>query len=115
MNIRIFQSETEDLDEILALQEIAYRSEAEIHNDFTIPPLHQTIDGIKTEYRNQLFLKVVEQNKIIASIRAFEENGTCFVGRLIVDPAFQNAGIGTRLVTEVERKFKVTTHPLPNH
>jgi hypothetical protein len=33
----------EDAEEILALQKLAYVSEAEIIDDFTIPPLHQTL------------------------------------------------------------------------
>ena len=33
----------EDAAEILALQKLAYRSEAEIYNDFSIQPLLQTL------------------------------------------------------------------------
>ncbi len=32
-----------DAEEILSLQKLAYRSEAEIYNDFNIPPLVQTL------------------------------------------------------------------------
>jgi GNAT superfamily N-acetyltransferase len=30
---------------------------------------------------------------------------TCFIGRLIVHPDFQNQGIGTRLLNEIEQTF----------
>src|SRR4030042_1853396 len=43
---------------------------------------------------------------IVGSVRAETKKGTCFIGRLIVSPDFQNQGIGTRLLTEVEKKFK---------
>ena len=43
---------------------------------------------------------------IVGSVRAEAKKGTCFIGRLIVSPDFQNRGIGTRLLTEVEKKFK---------
>jgi hypothetical protein len=36
MNIRPLESKFEDLEMILSLQKAAYRSEAEIHNDFSI-------------------------------------------------------------------------------
>ena len=39
----IEQATIEDAQEILALQKLAYTSEAEIYNDFTILPLHQTL------------------------------------------------------------------------
>jgi hypothetical protein len=46
----------EDAEEILELQKLAYASEAESINDFTIPPLHQTIDEIRSEFNQQVFL-----------------------------------------------------------
>jgi len=49
-----------DLDEILALQKLAYKNEAEIYNDFTIPPLIQTLEDLKEEAKESIVLKVVE-------------------------------------------------------
>ena len=94
-----------DAEEILSLQKLAYRSEAEIYNDFNIPPLLQTLGEIKKDFENQFFLKAIVEGKIIGSVRAFEKKGTCFVGRLIVHPDFQNRGIGTKLINEIEKIF----------
>ncbi|HEY9707962.1 MAG TPA: GNAT family N-acetyltransferase, partial [Oculatellaceae cyanobacterium] len=30
---------------------------------------------------------------------------TCFIGRLMVHPDFQNQGIGTKLINEIEKRF----------
>ncbi|TFG27907.1 MAG: GNAT family N-acetyltransferase [Promethearchaeota archaeon] len=95
----------EDLKEILSLQKLAYQSEAEIYNDFTIPPLIQTLDEIKQDFSFQIFLKILVKNKIIGSVRAYKENDTCFIGKLIVHPDFQNQGIGTELLNEIEARF----------
>ena len=105
MDIKILEAESRDLKEILALQKIAYKSEAEIHGDYSIPPLHQTTDEIRDEFQSQTFLKVIKENKIIGSVRAYEKHGTCFVGKLIVEPEYQNAGIGKRLMAEIENRF----------
>jgi len=105
MDIRISIAQSGDLDEILTLQKIAYKSEAEIHDDFSIPPLHQTIDEVKEEFKHQLFLKAVEDGKIIGSVRAYEKDGTCFIGKLIVHPSFQNQGIGTTLLLDIEDRY----------
>jgi hypothetical protein len=45
------------LREILALQKLAYQSEAELYDDHSIPPLTQTIEGIEGDFRSHLFLK----------------------------------------------------------
>jgi ribosomal protein S18 acetylase RimI-like enzyme len=95
-----------DADEILSLQKLAYQSEAEIYNDFNIPPLNQSLEEIKDEFDNKTFLKAVVDGKIIGSVRAFVEQGTCYIGRLIVHPDFQNQGTGTKMMNEIEKFFK---------
>jgi hypothetical protein len=77
-----------DAEEILSLQKLAYRSEAEIYNDFNIPPLVQTLESIEKDFENQYFLKAVMDGKIIGSVRAYTKEGTCYIGRLIVHPDF---------------------------
>jgi ribosomal protein S18 acetylase RimI-like enzyme len=101
----IEQATIEDAQEILALQKLAYTSEAEIYNDFTIPPLHQTIDEIKAEFADQSFLKFCADGRIVGSVRAYVKEGTCFIGKLIVHPECQNQGIGTKLLQEIENAF----------
>jgi phosphoribosylanthranilate isomerase len=94
-----------DLEEVLALQKLAYQSEAELNNNFNIPPLTQTLDEICTDFGQALFLKVMDGGKIIGSVRAHEKDGTCHIGRLIVHPEYQNRGIGSRLLKAIEGKF----------
>jgi len=106
MDFIILEAELNDLKEILVLQKIAYKTEAKIHDDYSIPPLHQTMDEIRDEFQNLVFLKVIKGNRIIGSIRAYEKNDTCFVGKLIVEPECQNAEIGTRLMVEIEKRFE---------
>jgi ribosomal protein S18 acetylase RimI-like enzyme len=94
-----------DAEELLALQKLAYRSEAEIYNDFSIPPLVQTLENMEEEFKNQFFLKAAMDGRIIGSVRAYSKEGTCYIGRLIVHPDFQNRGIGTKLMNEIETIF----------
>ncbi len=103
--ISIRKASVEDAEEILELQKLAYVSEAEILGDFTIPPLHQTIRDILSEFGCQVFLKVEHENKIIGSVRCFLEKGICHINRLIVHPDHQNRGIGTQLLFAAENQF----------
>jgi ribosomal protein S18 acetylase RimI-like enzyme len=96
----------EDAEEILSLQKSAYQSEAEIYNDFMIPALTQTLEEIKKDFETQIILKAVTGGRIIGSVRAFVIEGTCYVGRLIVHPNFQNQGIGTQSMGRIEEIFK---------
>ena len=64
----IEQATVEDANEILNLQKLAYKSEAEIYNDFTIQPLRQTLEEIEAEFKNQTFLKVSVKRKIVGSV-----------------------------------------------
>ncbi|MFB0561010.1 MAG: GNAT family N-acetyltransferase [Candidatus Lokiarchaeia archaeon] len=95
-----------DMPVILELQKLAYQSEAEIYNDFTIPPLTQTLEEIKNDFSHQTFIKAIINDKIIGSVRAYEKEGTCYIGRLIVHPDFQNQGIGTKLMNKIEAIFQ---------
>jgi ribosomal protein S18 acetylase RimI-like enzyme len=105
LNIKIGRAAISDAEEIFALQKLAYRSEAEIYNDFNIPPLVQTLEGIEKDFKDQFFLKAIMNGRIIGSVRAYTREGTCYIGRLIVHPDFQNRGIGTRMMNEIERIF----------
>ena len=99
----------DDAQEILALQKLAYQSEAKIYNDFNIPPLHQNLDEIKAEFADQRFLKVCEKGRIVGSVRAYIKDETCFIGKLIVHPEYQKQSIGTKLLQEIENAFDHVT------
>ncbi|MBZ5748813.1 MULTISPECIES: GNAT family N-acetyltransferase [Metabacillus] len=102
---KIQRADIEDAYEILALQKLAYISEAEILGDYTIQPLTQTLDSLANEFDRNLILKYVSEGKIIGSIRANEKKGTCYISKLMVHPDHQNKGIGKALVREIEHVF----------
>ncbi|MNI06784.1 putative acetyltransferase [compost metagenome] len=101
----ISKADPSDLKEILELQYMSYKSEAEIYKDDRIPPLTQTIEELEQEYENHMILKAVIDGCIVGSVRAVEENLTCHIGKLIVNPNYQNQGIGTKLIESIEELF----------
>jgi ribosomal protein S18 acetylase RimI-like enzyme len=105
MDAVIEKASRDDLQDILMLQRLAYQKEAGRYNDYTIPPLTQTIEEITEEYGASLFLKLVAGDTIIGSIRGKKEGDTCHVGRLMVHPEFQGKGFGKRLVQRLEAEF----------
>jgi ribosomal protein S18 acetylase RimI-like enzyme len=51
-------------------------------------------------------LKATFDGRLIGSVRGrIDESGACYIGRLSVDPAWQNHGLGARLMREAEGAF----------
>jgi len=91
-----------DAPEILALQKIVYQNEAELYDDWSLAPLKQTLEEMKADFGNRVFIKAVVGGKIIGSIRGYMVEDTGHVTRLIVHPYFWRQGIGAKLVQAME-------------
>ncbi len=98
------RAETKDLKQILILQHLAYQSEAERYNDYTIQPLTQTLEDVEQEFLHGILLKAVDDDGIIiGSVRCAADEKTCYVGKLMVHPEYQGKGIGSGLLLEIEK------------
>ncbi len=95
----------EDAEAILALQRLAYQSEAAIYGDFTIRPLTETFADIKDRFHDRRFLKAIEDGQIVGSVRAFQDEEACHVERLVVHPDYRRRGIGMTLLKVIESCF----------
>jgi ribosomal protein S18 acetylase RimI-like enzyme len=105
MNVQIQTAQVEDAAAILALQKLAFRSEAELNQDWSIPPLVQTQDEICADFRRMTFLKAVRGGEIVSSVRAQQSGETCAIGRVMVDPSCQRQGIGGQIMQAIEARF----------
>lgn len=101
----ILKAEQKDLQEILELQYLAYQSEAALFGNKDIPPLKETIEELTEEFNKGTILKLVEDGKIIGSVRAYAKNGTAYIGKLMVHPDHRCKGYGTLLLNEIEKCF----------
>ena len=97
MQVDIELSDLGDADRILELQKACYESEAALYDDYSIPPLTETIESMRAEFERHVILKAVEGGVVIGSVRARVEEETCHIGRLIVHPSYQDRGIGKQL------------------
>ena len=121
------RADRSDAREILALQKIAYQSEAEIYGDDSLPALQQTLEELEADFepvpaatngngngsgtthqngsKELVFLKAVVNGKIIGSVRGYTQDETAYLSRVVVHPYFRWRGIGRRLLDEIERQF----------
>lgn len=101
----ISRANVEDAAAILALQRLAYQSEARIYDNPDIPPLKQTLEELQSELICKVCLKAQIEDLIIGSVRGFLREETAFIERLIVHPNFQRQGLATELMRHVETHF----------
>ena len=121
------RAEKADAPEILALQKIAYQTEAELYGDDSLPGLQQSLEELENDFERRpqreasllaargtsveddvdrvIFLKAVVNGKIIGSVRGFAVDDTAYLSRMIVHPYFRGRGIGRRLLDEIEKAF----------
>ena len=101
----IIMADESDAEEILRLQYAAYQSEAAIYNNYSVQPLMQTLEQTLDEFKESTVLKAVLNRKIIGSVRAAEKENSVYIGKLMVLPEYQNAGVGKRLLKMIEGMF----------
>ena len=103
---KIIRAEYEDLAEILELQYLAYQSEAALFGSKDIPPLKETLKEVQEEYKKGTVLKLItDDGEIIGSVRAYEKDGTAYIGKLMVHPDHRCKGYGSMLLKEIEKYF----------
>lgn len=100
--LQILKANSEDAEEILDLQRLAYQSEARLYNDWTLPALTQTLASLQSEFTESVVLKALLGEHIVGSVRAKLINSVCHIGRLIVTPYHQRQGIGSSLLKAIE-------------
>lgn len=103
--ISIEQALVADAPMILELQRLAFLSEAELYEDFAIPPLTQTLEELKQDFDSKKFIKAVDDGILVGSVNASLRDQRCLIGRLMVHPMYQGQGLGRRLMLAVEEHF----------
>lgn len=109
----IEKAEKSDIKQILELQYLAYQSEAKLNNNYSIPPLLQTLEDVEAEFNKGTILKAVDESgNIIGSVRGYIENSSLLIFKLIVNPALQGKGIGTKLLLALEKVYPIMRYEL---
>lgn len=105
--MKIVLATPSDIDELYALQLLAFESEAKMIGSRDVPALQETEQDHALDFPTWTTLKMVDdQGKIIGSIRYKETNGIMDVGRLMLHPTYRHQGLAEQLLAEVDRQCK---------
>ncbi|MFD5746723.1 GNAT family N-acetyltransferase [Streptomyces sp. NPDC127033] len=106
MSVTISAARAQDAEQILKLQYLCYQNEAELYGDYTIEPLTQTLDDLRSELDSGHGLVARLGDEVVASVRgSVDETGTARIAKLIVHPRLRRHGLGGRLLDAIEVHF----------
>jgi len=94
----------EDAGEVLTLQRAAFVQEALIYDSVQMPALTQTLAELEAELVDNLGCVAQIGERTVGAVRARRDGELLLVGRLVIAPDLQGAGIGSRLLAVVEER-----------
>ena len=103
--MKMLTATANDIEELYALQRLAFESEAEMIGSREVPALQETRDDHAKDFSHWITLKLVnESNHIIGSIRYKKSQDIIEVGRLMVHPSYRRQGLAQQLLAEIDRR-----------
>lgn len=96
----------QDVSEILELQYKAFRPVAESLSWPDAPNLTETVEHARDEFPKYMTLKMLsDEGEIVGSVRGRVEDGSLYIGRLMVLPECQGRGYGKILFREIQKRM----------
>ena len=92
-----------DAGEIFTLQRAAYVPEGRMHDSFDMPPLTDDLAATERIVESSTGLVARRAGRLVGFVfGALQHDSDWFIGRLMVAPDLQGAGLGRRLLAEIE-------------
>ncbi len=101
-DLEILPLELADLPDALALQKMAFMTEAIRYGDYRLAPLEERFAAFAQEFQVKTFLQARLEGAVVGLIRGWVANGTGLIERLSVHPAHRGRGIGAALTRALE-------------
>jgi GNAT superfamily N-acetyltransferase len=115
-SLKIVPATLADAPAMLAMQQLAFEPEARACQAREIPPLQETVEGIREHIRTATVLKALDGERLLGSVRGIVAGGACLIRVLVVAPDAQGRGLGAALLKAIEdahprvERFELTTN-----
>ncbi len=103
--LAIRRARAEDAAAVHDLQRRAFLCEARLYADDSLPPLTEPEAVTARAVAEECVLLARLDGRPAGTVRGVARDGTCYVGRLAVDPELFRRGIGEALMRELESRF----------
>ncbi len=101
--IHVVPAVAADAGELLTLQRAAYVTEGRLHDSFDFPPLTDDLAAVEQLIADTTCLVARRGGRLVGSVFGrTQDDGSWFVGRLMVAPDLQGGGLGRRLLDLIE-------------
>ena len=107
--VSIRRAELQDAARMYELQQRAFAEEARRCGTREIPPLTEPVEAIAEHVRDHIGLVALVDHSIVGCVRGVVEGGVCTIRGLVVEPAHQGTGIGSRLLRALESSLAGVT------
>jgi ribosomal protein S18 acetylase RimI-like enzyme len=94
------------VERLLALQQAAYRIEANLIGFDGIPPLHESLEELVAQPLSWIGIRA--QDRVVAALAYRLEDSTCDIDRLVVDTDYFGRGFGSALVASLLHHPRIT-------
>jgi GNAT superfamily N-acetyltransferase len=104
--------EVAELPDALALQKMAFMTEAVLYDNPFLAALEETFSDIRCEFSSKTFLAAHLESRLVGVVRGHVRNGVGIIERLVVHPGYRGHGIGGALVHALEQHLNTSSYTL---
>lgn len=106
MDIKISKSNLKETEPLLKIQTEAFKKDLKRYKDYDSSPAAESLDFFKYRMNHSLHYTIYIDEKIAGGICLLKVADSHYrLFRIFLDPKFQNKGLGTKILSAMEKQF----------
>jgi len=106
MNLNITRTKMSEAEALLKIQREAFLSDLKKYKDYDTSPAAELLDFFKYKLNHSIHYTIFLNGKIVGGICIVKITDIHYrLFRIFLNPAIQNRGLGSKILTQIEKKF----------